>query len=163
MAAHLNIAAAAQETQSEALMKLVENTHQREFDKLFNTIPIYDGEDPNKFKPWLEQLQSACRVGKRDIWEVTMCCTSGPVLEVLQSMDPLLEWSKHRDELQWCFSPNKAKVHATVLLNMFCHQSKNENLRFYIHQYTKLHSQAVEVMPKQDCNLTQKVEFLEKL
>ena len=47
MAAHLNITAAAQETQMEALVKLVENTHQREFNKLFNAIPIYDGEDPD--------------------------------------------------------------------------------------------------------------------
>ena len=127
MAAHLNKTAAAQETQSEALMKLVENTRQREFDKLFNAIPIDDGEYPDKFEPWLEQLQSACKVGKRDLQEVTMCCTSGPVLEVLQSMDPLLGWSKNRDELRRYFSPNKMKVHAAALLNKFCHQSKNEN------------------------------------
>ena len=55
---------------------------------MFNAIPIYDGEDPDKFEPWLEQLQNACRVGKHDIREVAMCCASGPVLEVLQSMDP---------------------------------------------------------------------------
>ena len=95
MVAHLNITAAAQETQLEALVKWVENTHQREFDKLFNAIPIYDAEDTDKFAPWLEQLQNACRVGKRDICEVTICCARGPVLEVLQSMDPLLGWSKH--------------------------------------------------------------------
>ena len=34
---------------------------------MFNAIPIYDGEDPDKFEPWLEQLQDTCRVGKRDI------------------------------------------------------------------------------------------------
>ena len=141
----------------------MENTCQREFDKLFNAIPIYDGEDPAKFELWLEQLQSACRVRKRDIWEVAMCCASGSVLEVLQSMDPLLGWSKHRDELWRCFSPNKMKIHAAALLNTFHHQSKNENLRSYINQYTKLHLQAVEVVPKQDYDLTQRVEFLQKL
>ena len=88
MAAHMNASTAAQETQSVALAQLVENTCHREFDKMFNAIPIYDREDPDKFEPWLEQLQNACRVGKHDIQEVTMCCTSGPVLEVLQSMDP---------------------------------------------------------------------------
>ena len=67
MVAHMNALTAAQETQSVALAQLVENTHQREFDKMFNAIPMYDGEDPDKFKPWLEQLQNACGVGKHDI------------------------------------------------------------------------------------------------
>ena len=67
MVAHMNALMAAQETQSIALAQLVENTCQREFDKMFNAIPIYDGEDPDKFEPWLEQLQNTCRVGKHDI------------------------------------------------------------------------------------------------
>ena len=66
MVAHMNASTAAQETQSIALAQLVENTRQWEFDKMFNAIPIYDGEDPDKFKPWLEQLQNTCRVGKHD-------------------------------------------------------------------------------------------------
>ena len=36
MVAHMNTLTAAQETQSVALAQLVENTHQREFDKMFN-------------------------------------------------------------------------------------------------------------------------------
>ena len=94
MVAHMNNSTATQETQSIALAHLVENTRQQEFNKMFNAIPIYDGEDPDKFEPWLKQLQNACRVGKRDIREVVMCCASRPVLEVLQSMDPGLGWCK---------------------------------------------------------------------
>ena len=67
MVAHMNALTAAQETQSVALAQLVENARQWEFDKMFNAIPIYDGEDPDKFEPWLEQLQNTCRVEKRDI------------------------------------------------------------------------------------------------
>ena len=51
MAAHMNASTAAQETQSVALAQLMENTHQREFDKMFNAIPKYEGEDPDKFEP----------------------------------------------------------------------------------------------------------------
>ena len=43
----------------------MENTRQREFDKLFDSIPVYDGEDPEKFEPWLSKLESACLVRKR--------------------------------------------------------------------------------------------------
>ena len=148
---------------SVALAQLVENTHQREFDKMFNAIPIYDGENPDKFEPWLKQLQNACRVGKRNIWEVAMCCTSGPVLEVLQSMDPVLGWSKIHDELWRCFSPNRTSPHATALLIAFCKQNKNKNLRSFIYQYMKLHAQATGMSPKDDYDLMQKVEFLKRL
>ena len=163
MAAHMNASTAAQETQSIALAQLVENTCQREFDKMFNAIPIYDGEDPDKFEPWLEQLQNACRVGKHDIWEVAMCCASGPVLEVLQSMDPGLGWSKIHSELQRCFSPNRTSAHAAALLITSCKQNKNENLRSFIYQYMKLHAQATGMSPKDNYDLMQKVEFLKRL
>ena len=163
MAAHMNASTAAQETQSIALAQLVENTRQREFDKMFNAIPIYDGEDPDKFEPWLKQLQNVCRVGKHDIWEVAMCCISRPVLEAILSMEPILCWSKIRDELQRCFSPNRTSMHATALLIAFCKQNKNENLRSFIFQYTKLHAQASGMSPKDDYDLMRKVEFLKRL
>ena len=67
MVDHLNLTAEAQGVQTQVLNKLVENTRQREFDKLFNAIPIYDGEDPDKFEPWLTQLENACIIGKRDV------------------------------------------------------------------------------------------------
>ena len=129
MAAHMNASTAAQETQSVALAQLVENTRQREFNKMLNAIPIYDREDLDKFEPWLEQLQNACRVGKCDIREVAMCCTSGPVLEVLQSMDPGLGWSKICNELRRCFSPNRTSAHTAALLIAFHKQNKNKNLK----------------------------------
>ena len=163
MVAHTNVSTASQETQSIALAQLVENTHQWEFDKMFNAIPIYDGADPYKFEPWLEKLQNACRVGKHDIQEVAMCCASRPVLEVLQSIDPSLGWSKICDELRRCFSPNRTSAHAAALLITFHKQNKNENLRSFIYQYTKLHAQATGMSPKEDYNLMQKVEFLKRL
>ena len=147
------LSTAAQETQSIALAQLVENTRQWEFNKMFNAIPIYDGEDQDKFEPWLEQFQNACRVGKCDIQEVAMCCTSRPVLEVLQSMDPGLGWSKIHDELQRCFLPNRTSAHAVALLITFHKQNKNENLRLFIYQYMKLHAQAMGMSPKEDYDL----------
>ena len=107
MVDHLNLTAEAQDVQTHVLNKLVENTCQREFDKLFNAIPIYDSEDPDKLKPWLTQLENACIVGKRDMWQVAIYSCTGPVLEVISSIDPTKPWSVHRDELRRCFSPNK--------------------------------------------------------
>ena len=87
MVEHLNMTVRNQELQGQALDQLAENTRQWEFDQLFDSIPIYDGEDPKKFEPWLSQLESAYIVGKRDVREVAICSSTGPVLEVLDSID----------------------------------------------------------------------------
>ena len=163
MVDHLNLTAEAQDVQTHILTKLVENTRQREFDKLFNAIPIYDGEDPDKFEPWLTQLENACIVGKRDVWEVAICSCMGPVLEVISSIDPTEPWSIHRDELRRCFSPNKTRVHAANLLNNFHLQHAVENHRSYIHQYSKIHRQATGLQPEEDYDLGRKVEFMKRL
>ena len=76
---------------------------------------MYDGEDPEKFEPWLSKLESACLVGKRDVREVAICSSTGPVLEVLNSIEDKEDWATHRDELRHCFSINKTRVHAADL------------------------------------------------
>ena len=105
----------------------MENTRQREFDKLFDSIPVYDEEDPEKFEPWCK-LESACSVGKRDVREVAICSSTGPVLEVLNSIEDKEDWATHREEVCRCFSTNKTRVHAADLLTKFRCQHVNENL-----------------------------------
>ena len=102
MVEHLNMTVKNQLLQGRALRQLVENTRQREFDKLFDSIPVYDGEDPEKLKPWLSKLESACLVGKRDVREVAICSITGLVLEVLNSIEDKEDWATHRDELHHC-------------------------------------------------------------
>ena len=163
MVEHLNMTVKNQELQGKALGHLVENTQQREFDKLFDLIPIYDGEDLEKFEPWLSKLESACLVGKRDVREVAICSSTGPVLEVLNSIDDIEDWATHRDELCRCFSTNKTRVHAADLLSNFRCQHANENLRSFIHQYTKMHRQATGLKPENDYDLSRKVEFMKRI
>ena len=163
MVEHLNMTVKNQELQGKSLSQLVENTQQREFDKLFDSIPIYDGEDLEKFEPWLSKLQSACIVGKRDIREVAICSSTGPVLEVLNSIEDKEDWTTHRDELCRCFSTNKMRVHAADLLSNFRLQHANENLRSFIHQYTNMHCQATGLKPENDYDLSRKVELMKRI
>ena len=163
MVQHLNMTTKNQLLQGQALGQLVENTRQREFDKLFDSIPVYDGEDPEKFEPWLSKLESACLVGKRDVREVAICSSTGPVLEVLNSIEDKEDWATHRDELWRCFSTNKTRVHAADLLSNFRHQHAYENLRSFIHQYTKMHHQATGLKPDNDYDLSRKVGFMKRI
>ena len=116
MVEQLNMMVKNQELQGQALGQLVENTRQREFDKLFDSIPIYNGEDPEKFKPRLSQLESACIVGKTDVREVAICSSTGPVLEVLNSIEDKEDWVTHRDELRRCFSQTKHECMQLICL-----------------------------------------------
>ena len=152
-----------QELQGKALGQLVKNTRQWEFDKLFDSIPIYDGEDPEKFKPWLSKLESACIVGKRNVREAAICSSTGPVLEVLNSIEDKEDWATHRDELCCCISTNKTRVHAADLLSNFRRKHANENLRSFIHQYTKMHCQATGLKSENDYDLSRKVEFMKRI
>ena len=63
MVEQLRIARDTQMDQVKALAQLAETSKQRELDKLYDNIPIYDGEDPDKFEVWLNQLENACLVG----------------------------------------------------------------------------------------------------
>ena len=124
---------------------------------------MYDGEDPEKFEPWLSKLESACLVGKRDVREVAICSSTGPLLEVLNSIEDKEDWATHRDELCHCFSTNKTRLHAADLLSNFWLQHANENLRSFIHQYTKMHHQATGLKPENDYDLSRKVEFMKRI
>ena len=86
-----------------ALQQLAFSSHQREYDRLFNAIPIYDGEDPSKCEVWIEKLETACRTGKRDIKDVSITCAEGRVLEVINSVKADEEWPVLRDEIRRCF------------------------------------------------------------
>ena len=163
MVEHLNMTVKNQLLQGRALGQLVENTRQREFDKLFDSIPVYDGKDPEKFEPWLSKLESACLVGKRDVREVAIYSSTGPVLEVLNSIEDKEDWATHRDELHRCFSTNKTRVRAADLLSNFRCQHANENLQSFIHQYTKMHHQAMGLKPENDYDLSRKVEFMKRI
>ena len=124
---------------------------------------MYDGEDPEKFESWLSKLESACLVGKRDVREVAICSSTGPVLEVLNSIEDKEDWATHRDELRRCFSTTKTRVHAADLLSNFRRQHANGNLRSFIHQYTKMHHQATGLKPENDYDLSRKVEFMKRI
>ena len=130
---------------------------------MFNTIPIYDGEDPSKCEVWIEKLETTCRTGKRDIRAVAITCAEGPVLEVINSVKAYEECPVLRDELRKCFSENKTPVHAAALLDEFPVQSANQNLRSFLYKYIKLHKMATGIQARDDFDLRQKLHFLKRL
>ena len=153
----------AQGEQAQALRLLAESSQEQNYDCLFSAIPMYNGEDPMACEEWLEKLETACQTGRRDIRDIAIICTKGPVLEVINSMQEDEEWPILRDEIRRCFSDNKTPVHAAALLKDFPAQGLNQNLRAFLYKYTKLHKMATNIQARHDYDLRQKLHFLKRL
>ena len=160
---HIQITAQAQKKNTEALEKLNESTRQRDHDHMFMTIEAYDGTDPEKFDPWIEQIEIACRISGRDPRVVTLAKSTGAVTEVIRSMRPGLSWIEFKNELKRCFTASKSMTHAALILDNFRKQRVNENLRSYIHKYTKLHREATDRSCEEEYDTKAKLHFLSRL
>ena len=147
----------------EALERLNESTRQRDHDHMFMSIEVYDGTDPKKFEPWIEQIEIACRISGRDPRVVALAKSTGAVTEVIRSMRPGLTWTEFKNELKRCFSESKSIVHAAAIFDSFRKQEDNENLRSYIHKYTKLHREATKRSSEDEYDTQAKLQFLSRL
>ena len=160
---HIQIATQANKKNTEALEKLNESTRQRDHDHMFMSIEVYDGTDPKKFEPWIEQIEIACRISGRDPRVVALAKSTGAVTEVIRSMKPGLTWTEFKNELKRCFSESKSIVHAAAIFDSFRKQEDNENLRSYIHKYTKLHREATKRSSEDEYDTQAKLHFLSRL
>ena len=159
----IQIATQANKKNTEALERLNESTRQRDHDHMFMSIEVYDGTDPKKFEPWIEQIEIACRISGRDPRVVALAKSTGAVTEVIRSMRPGLAWTKFKNELKRCFSESKSIVHAAAIFDSFRKQEDDENLRSYIHKYTKLHREATKRSSEDEYDTQAKLHFLSRL
>ena len=160
---HIQLTARAQKQNAEVLERLNQSTRQRDHDHMFMAIEPYDGTDPKKFEPWIEQIEIACRISNRDPRVVVLAKSIGAVTEVVRSMRQGLSWVEFKNELKRCFSENKTRVHAAALFDNLRKQEDNENLRSYIHKYSKLHREATGISCEEEFDTQKKLHFLSRL
>ena len=153
----------AQEKQTEALEKLNISTKQRDHDHMFAAIKPYDGKDAKEFDAWIEQIMTACKISGRNPKFVALAKSTGAVTEVILSMNPKVTWVEFVEELRRCFSDSKTRVHAAAIYNEFRRQDDNENLRSYIHKYTRLHREATGKATDEEFDTHNKLHFLSRL
>ena len=153
----------AQEKQTEALEKLNISTKQRDHDHMFASIKSYDGKDPKEFDAWIEQIMTACKISGRNPKLVALAKSTGAVTEVILSMKQGVTWVEFVEELRRCFSDSKTRIHAAAIYNEFRRQDDNENLRSYIHKYTRLHREATGKATDEEFDTHNKLHFLSRL
>ena len=83
-----------------ALHELANSTHQRNYDHIFASIPVYDGSNREEFFPWLDRLEAACYYCGRDIKTEALGRSAGPVQNVIMALPHNKPWSAIREELK---------------------------------------------------------------
>ena len=79
-----------------ALHQLANSTHQRNYDHILASIPIYDGSNREEFFPWLDRLEAACYYCRRDIKTEALGRSAGPVQNVIMALPHNKSWSAIR-------------------------------------------------------------------
>ena len=110
-----------------ALHQLANSTHQRNYDHIFASIPIYDGSNREEFFPWLDRLEAACYYCGRDIKTKALGRSAGPVQNVIMALPHNKSWSAIREELKWCFLDQISLGHTAAQLENMT-QKPNEPL-----------------------------------
>ena len=160
---HIQIATQANKKNTEVLEGLNEGTRQRDHGRMFMSMGVCGGTDPKRFEPWIEQIGMACGMGGRDPRVVALARSAGAVTEVIGGMGPGLTWTEFKNELKRCFSEGGSIVHAAAIFDSFRKQEDNENLRSYIHKYTKLHREATKRSSEDEYDTQVKLHFLSRL
>ena len=151
---HLNMQAHAG-----ALHELANSTHQRNYDHIFASIPVYDGSNRDEFFPWLDHLEAACYYCGRDIKTEALGRSAGPVQNVIMAFPQNKPWSAIREELKHCFSDQISLGHTAAHLENMT-QKPNEPLRLYIYRYSKLHKAVTQKDAAQDTDPSRWFRFL---
>ena len=142
-----------------ALHELANSTHQRNYDHIFASIPVYDGSNRDEFFLWLDRLEAACYYCGRDIKTEALGRSAGPVQNVIMALPQNKPWSAIREELKHCFSDQISLGHTAAHLENMT-QKPNEPLRLYIYRYSKLHKAVTQKDAAQDTDPSRWFRFL---
>ena len=142
-----------------ALHELANSTHQRNYDHIFASIPVYDGSNRDDFFLWLDHLEAACYYCGRDIKTEALGRSAGPVQNVIMALPHNKPWSAIREELKRCFSDQISLGHTAAQLENMT-QKPNEPLRLYIYRYSKLHKAVTQKDACQDTDPSRWFRFL---
>ena len=148
-----------QEYQVEAMQDMAQANFQMKYDHMFAGVPMYDGTDPDSFDDWLYQIESLCKLSRRDVWVELMGRASAQVKRIIRSLPMDIEWEIAQRELKRCLTEEKSRAHSTFKLAQI-KQKPNENLRIFILRYQDLHSAATGKMAAEDTDPTHIIRFL---
>ena len=145
--------------QTEAMQDMANANVRMKFDRMFASVPMYDGTDPDTFDDWLYQIESLCEMSHRDIRIELMGRASVQVKRIIRSIPLDIEWEVAHRELKRCLTEEKSRAHSAFKLAQI-KQKPNENLRIFILRYQDLHAAATGKTAAEDTDPTHIIRFL---
>ena len=136
----LEIFAAQQKSQINVYQELTRSNKEKEHDALFTSIPVFDG-DHTQCEQWLNDMDQATRISRRDLRTELIKKSTGVVRNVIMmahpdaSDDDLINMI--REDFSDAPTMNEAREE---LLHM--HQKPEEQMRVYIYRYGHMHQRS---------------------
>ena len=146
----------------DAYREMTHSNQAREDDALFAGIEVYDGEDPSRFKGWLDAVEQACNMTDRNLCKELMKKSTRAIREMLLMMNAA--WtddnviSKLRQDFSSMSTMNRAREELKDLK-----QLPGQPISSYMYKYGRIHFLA---MGNQACNErypTAIMEFIKSL
>ena len=158
----LDFILAGQQSQMDAYREMTQSNQAREDDALFAGIDVYDGEDPSKFKGWLDAMEQACNMTDRNLHKELMTKSSGAIRETLSMMNTA--WtdddviSKLRQDFSSMSTMNRAREELKDLK-----QLPGQPISSYMYKYGRIHFLATGNQAHNERYPTAIMEFIESL
>ena len=111
---HLQQGQANMQANTGALQQLAISTYQRNFIRIFASIPIYDRSQWEGFSPWLEHLEAAYFYSVRNIKMEALGRSTGPIQNVIMALPNAISWRPIKEELKRCFSDQISLGHVAA-------------------------------------------------
>ena len=134
----INALVASQQSQIDAYKEMARTNKMREDNVLFNSIEVYDGTNPAKFERWLDSIDQAAHISKRDLRRELMKKSDGVVQQTLFMMTP--DWSddevigKLWQDFSSLSTMNRTREELRSLV-----QVPNQPITVYIYNYAQMH------------------------
>ena len=129
---------ASQEAQAEAYKEMSRTNKMRDDDALFNSIKVYDGSNPTKFKKWIDNIDQATHITGRDLRKELLKKSDEVIRNSLTMIDAT--WSDDDIIAKLCqdFSSlstmNKAREELKSL-----YQEPGEPITVFMYKYSHMH------------------------
>ena len=129
---------ASQEAQAEAHKEMSRTNKMRDDDALFNSIKVYDGSNPAKFKKWMDSIDQATHITGRDLKKELLKKLDGVIRNSLTMMDAT--WSDDDIISKLCqdFSSLSTMNRAREELKSL-YQELGEPITVFIYKYGQMH------------------------
>ena len=158
----LDFILAGQQSQMDAYREMTHSNQAREDDALFAGIDVYDGEDPSKFEGWLDAVEQACNMTKRNLHKELMKKLSGAIRETILMMsaawtnDDII--SKLRQDFSSMSTMNRAREELKDLK-----QLPGQPISSYMYKYGRIHFLTTGNQAHNERYPTAIMEFIESL